>query len=63
MPSLLTRQHYEVWRQEGAKDMAQRVQDSVHKLHESHTVPSLPGSTLAALERLVQEGIEELTRH
>jgi trimethylamine--corrinoid protein Co-methyltransferase len=63
MPSLLTRQHYEVWRQEGAKDMAQRVQDSVHKLHESHTVPSLPDSTLAALERLVQEGIEELTRH
>ena len=63
MPSLLTRQHYEVWQKDGAKDMAQRVQDRVHQLYESHTVPSLPDSTLAALERLKQEGIEELTQH
>jgi trimethylamine--corrinoid protein Co-methyltransferase len=62
MPTLLNRQHYDVWRQAGAKDMAQRVQDRVRELYESHTVPPLPDRTLAALERLVQEGQEELTR-
>jgi trimethylamine--corrinoid protein Co-methyltransferase len=62
MPTLLNRQHYDVWQQAGAKDMAQRVHDRVRELYESHTVPSLPDRTLAALERLVQEGQEELTR-
>ena len=62
MPSLLTRQHYEVWQQDGAKDMARRVQDQVRQLYENHTVPSLPDSTLAALDRLKRDGEKELTR-
>jgi len=61
MPGLLTRQHYDVWRDAGAKDMAQRVRDRVRELVESHTVPSLSDRTLAGLEELKRRGEEELT--
>ena len=61
MPGLLTRQHYEVWQEAGAKDMAQRVQDRVRELVESHRAPALPDKTLAALEELKRRGEEELT--
>jgi trimethylamine--corrinoid protein Co-methyltransferase len=60
MPGLLTRQHYDVWRDAGAKDMAQRVADRVGELVESHEVTPLPDETLGALERLKQRGEEEL---
>ena len=62
MPGLLTRQHREVWKAEGAKDMAQRVGERVRDLVESHQVPPLPDKTLAALERLRREGEAELTK-
>ena len=41
MPSLLTRQHRDVWQAEGAKDMAQRVGERVRELVESHQVTAL----------------------
>ena len=62
MPGLLTRQHRDVWKAEGAKDMAQRVGERVRDLVESHQVPPLPDKTLAALERLRREGEAELTK-
>jgi trimethylamine--corrinoid protein Co-methyltransferase len=62
MPSLLTRQHRDVWRQEGAKDMAQRVQEKVHEIVEGHEVEPLPDKILTALERLKREGEAELTK-
>jgi trimethylamine--corrinoid protein Co-methyltransferase len=61
MPELLARQHRDVWRAEGAKDMAQRVRERVRELVERQ-VPPLPDETLAALERLKREGEQELTK-
>jgi hypothetical protein len=43
--------------------MAQRVQERVRELLESHAVAPLPDTTLSALERLKRVGEEELTRH
>jgi trimethylamine--corrinoid protein Co-methyltransferase len=61
-PQLLTRQHREIWRAEGGKDLAQRVRERVHDLVESHKVEPLPDSTLATLDRMVRQGEAELTK-
>lgn len=63
MPGLLTRQHRDIWRAEGAKDLAQRVGERVRELAESHQPKSLPDEKLAALERLKRKGEAELTEH
>lgn len=62
MPTLMTRDHYDVWRQAGAKDMEQRVQEHVREIVESHQVPPLPDRTVAALETLAKRGEAELTK-
>jgi trimethylamine--corrinoid protein Co-methyltransferase len=62
MPGLLARQHRDVWKAEGAKDMGQRVAERVRELVESHQVPTLPDDTRAALERLRRKGEAELTK-
>jgi trimethylamine--corrinoid protein Co-methyltransferase len=62
MPSLLTRQHYDVWQDQGGKDMAQRVNEKVLELVESHAPAPLPDATVAALEQLKTLGAAELTR-
>jgi trimethylamine--corrinoid protein Co-methyltransferase len=62
MPSLLTRQHYDVWQDEGGKDMAQRVNERVLELAESHAAAPLPDATVAALEELKKRGEDELTK-
>jgi trimethylamine:corrinoid methyltransferase-like protein len=61
-PKLLTRQHRDVWRSEGAKDMEQRTRERVHELVDSHKAPSLPDKALAALESLRRKGEAELTK-
>ena len=61
VPSLLTRQPRDVWRQQGSKDMSQRIQEKVRKIIETHKVPSLPDKTLAELERMKIKGEKELT--
>ncbi len=61
MPSLLTRQHSAIWREAGAKDMAQRVREKVREIVEGHEAPPLPDETVAALERLRRRGEKELT--
>ncbi len=61
MPGLLTRQHREVWKAEGAKDLAQRTRERVLELADGHRPPPLPGETLATLERLRRKGEAELT--
>jgi trimethylamine--corrinoid protein Co-methyltransferase len=62
MPELLARQHRDVWRAEGAKDMAQRVGERVRTIVESHQAPSLPDRTLEALEKLKRDGEAELAK-
>jgi trimethylamine--corrinoid protein Co-methyltransferase len=62
MPTLMSRQPYETWRQEGSKDMSRRVQDKVKAILDTHKVPLLPDKTLAALEKLKLDGERELTK-
>jgi trimethylamine--corrinoid protein Co-methyltransferase len=60
-PSLLTRQHYAIWKEAGAKDMAQRVQEKVREIVEGHEAPPLSDEKLAALEKLRRRSEKELT--
>jgi trimethylamine--corrinoid protein Co-methyltransferase len=60
MPKLLTRQHYDVWRAEGAKDMAQRVHEKVRNVVENHEPTPLSDKTVAALAELKKKGEKEL---
>jgi len=62
MPSLLTREHYDNWQAAGGKDMAQRVRERVKEIADGHQVLPLPDKTVAALERLKQQGEEELVK-
>jgi trimethylamine--corrinoid protein Co-methyltransferase len=62
MPELLARQHRDVWKAEGAKDMAQRVGERVREIVKSHQVPPLSDDTLTALARLKRKGEAELTK-
>jgi trimethylamine--corrinoid protein Co-methyltransferase len=62
MPTLMSRQPYETWRQQGSKDMARRVREKVKAILDSHKVPPLPDKTLAALEKLKRDGARELTK-
>jgi trimethylamine--corrinoid protein Co-methyltransferase len=61
IPTLMTRQPYDIWCQNGSKDMSVRVQEKVKKILETHKVPALPDKTIAALERLKRKGEKELT--
>ena len=60
-PTLLSRQPYGIWQQEGSKDMALRVQEKVKEILDTHKVPPLPDKTLSALEKLKIDGEKELT--
>ena len=61
MPSLLSRQPYGIWQQEGSKDMGVRVQEKVRNILDTHKIPPLPDSTLSVLEKLKLGGEKELT--
>jgi trimethylamine--corrinoid protein Co-methyltransferase len=61
VPKLLTRQPYETWQSQGAKNMETRVKESVKDILETHKVPPLADKTLAALEKLKIKGEKELT--
>jgi trimethylamine--corrinoid protein Co-methyltransferase len=60
-PGLLTRQHYNKWEKEGAKDLYQRIQEKLKDILDNHPVPPLPDKTLAALKDIKQRGEKELT--
>jgi len=61
MPSLMTRQRYQEWQERGAKDTAQRVQEKINKIMDSHTVTPLPNKILEGVEKIKQAGIKELS--
>lgn len=60
MPTLLTRQPYDTWVQQGAKDMSQRVLERVREIIETHKPPALGDKTRAVLEQLKVKGEKEL---
>ncbi len=60
VPGLLAREHRDIWRLAGGKDMAQRVQEKVHDLVESHRPKPLPDRVVGALAGLRERGAAEL---
>ena len=60
-PSLMSRQAYGTWRQQGSKDMSVQVRGKVKEILETHKVPALPDKTLSALAKLKLNGERELT--
>jgi len=59
-PDLMVRSAYDEWQNEGAKDMAARIQEKLENIIKHHQAPSLPGKTLAALSKIKKKGEKEL---
>jgi trimethylamine--corrinoid protein Co-methyltransferase len=58
---LLTREPYEIWKESGGKDMAQRIQDKLINILDSQEVPSLPDDVRSAIDSIKINGEAELT--
>jgi trimethylamine--corrinoid protein Co-methyltransferase len=59
-PSIMTRQPYEAWRREGSKDTAQRIQEKLKHIIDTHHVPGLPSKILASMKEIKLKGEKEL---
>jgi trimethylamine--corrinoid protein Co-methyltransferase len=57
---LLTRQPYEIWEKAGSRDMAQRIQDKLIDILDTHAIPALPDKVRAAIEQIKIDGEAEL---
>lgn len=55
MPTLLDRQPYALWEQEGQKSVEQRVHEKLLRLLETHHPPALPDEVTAALQAVLDE--------
>jgi len=62
VPGLMTRSAYEDWQDQGAKDMATRIQEKLEDIVKNHEAPSLLDKTLAALKTIRQKGEKELVK-
>ena len=62
VPGLMTRLAYEDWQNQGAKDMATRIQEKLEDIVKNHEAPSLPDKTLTALKAIRQKGEKELVK-
>jgi trimethylamine--corrinoid protein Co-methyltransferase len=60
VPSLLTRQDYTTWKEQGAKDMTARLRERIREILDTHQVDPLPEDVLAALEEIKQRRMEEI---
>ena len=60
MPDLMVRSAYDEWYNQGAKDMATRIQEKLEDIIENHQAPPLPHQTLAALSEIRENGEKEL---
>ncbi|HEA67388.1 MAG TPA: hypothetical protein ENI07_11280 [Desulfobacterales bacterium] len=61
-PTLMTREAYEDWQSQGAKDMAGRIQEKLRVILKNHEAPPLSDKTLAALNQIKQKGERELVK-
>ena len=57
---MLTRQPYEIWQQAGGKDTAQRIQEKLVDILDTHSVPPLTDAVAAAIEKIRIDGEAEL---
>lgn len=60
IPGLMTRSAYSDWQDQGAKDMATRIQEKLEEIVKHHEAPALPDKTRAALKSIRQKGEKEL---
>jgi trimethylamine--corrinoid protein Co-methyltransferase len=60
-PSIMTRQPYEAWLREGSKDTAQRIQEKLKHIIDTHHVPGLPSRILASIQEIKLKGEKELS--
>ena len=61
-PNLMTRTAYEEWQDQGSKDTATRIQETLRDIVENHAAPSLPDKALAGLKAIRQKGERELLK-
>jgi trimethylamine--corrinoid protein Co-methyltransferase len=59
--TVMTREPYGSWIKAGAKDTAQRIQEKLRHIIDTHTVPSLPDKTLSSIQEIKLKRKEELT--
>ncbi|MBT8367851.1 MAG: trimethylamine methyltransferase family protein, partial [Deltaproteobacteria bacterium] len=60
VPRLMTRSALSDWQEQGAKDMAARIQEKLEDIINHHEAPALPAKTLSALKSIRQKGEKEL---
>jgi trimethylamine--corrinoid protein Co-methyltransferase len=60
MPDLMVRSAYDEWQNQGAKDMAARIQEKLEDIVKNHKAPPLPDKTLATLSEIKKKGEKEL---
>ncbi len=59
----MTRAAYEDWQEQGAKDMATRIQEKLADILENHEAPALPDKILSALKSIRKKGEKELGKN
>jgi len=59
-PNIFTRQTYNAWHADGAKDANKRILEEIRLLVETHQSSPLPPETLAVLDKLKAKGEKEL---
>jgi len=62
VPRLMTRSAYADWQDQGAKDMAARIQEKLEDIVKHYEAPALPDKTRAALKSIRQKGEKELSK-
>lgn len=60
VPRLMTRSAYSDWQEQGAKDMAARIQEKLEDIVKNHKAPDLPAKSLTTLKSIRQKGEKEL---
>jgi trimethylamine--corrinoid protein Co-methyltransferase len=60
MPDLMVRSAYDEWHNQGAKDMAARIQEKLENIVKNHKAPALPDKTLASIAEIKKKGEKEL---
>ncbi len=60
IPNLMTRSALSDWQEQGAKDMAARIQEKLEDIVKNHEAPALPDKTVSALKSIRQKGEKEL---
>ncbi len=61
-PGLMTRSAGEDWQNQGAKDMAVRIQEKLEDIVTNHPAPALPDKVSAAVKSIRQKGEKEMLK-